>query len=517
MSTNQWNLTNMSSSCFKISTEKLRIHLKPILLAIIAIFFLTIKIRFYVTDNFASSRTVGLINDGLCETSLASFEIKNFPISDTVYAYIPVIRSLSPVRKSCVIESNLDRCLDFFKALDDDQKALYTEKLISDRVGRKDDNYLPYDVWIVIFSLLSFWITIMFDYAYVSICNRFNQSDIKNIKRLNICFGICLIAFLITTSYSYSTISELSCGEHYLPYDETDTFCDIVSESYINFASMIIPDDFLTRNIEPFIVVYVIFLVWAMIFHTGDLATFQNNDPVTLRQRDEVNEARQDPRIEMRNIGPVEAEFLLTGRSLDGIHNNFHGSYVSLEHRRDAVKRWKFYEEKYFMKSNDECSICLHALKLSKQAESANDLESQSNSVVECNPSNSQRQDYRPLNNSDIMLHSIDQTEIIEEVSASASTAVTIPCAVEPQELELGLSTCPVHDPASTSITDQQRCNGCQDDRNAYLIYEEVESLATIPGVVQIPCGHRFHKSCIMMWTMHSLRQLTCPVCRSSL
>jgi len=455
--------------------------MKIIVVISIAAYFTYVKQMFNATNRFYDSRAVGISQDRYCVTALITYNVESVSISDNEVNTLPVCVTSDAAGNRddnyyCMSDVNREYCISLFNSyVSNNPSYIYNEDVLSASTEDVAINYIVFDVWIIIFSWCLLIVIVMFDYAHTNkfSSSHFNQNDIIYMRRLGSILTVCLLGFLIATVYSYILIHTINCDDNYKSSYVDDPFCSLLTQCAAKVAIIIHPNDVLVNRMGIFTVAFTILLVVGFLCHKSEEARSDHGEIRPQFVNIINNNNNSDTIIEhlLQSAHHREAEYILTGRNLDGSLNNSTMPPVIIE-RQEIVKKWQFHNGNSLAYDWD-CAICLcRNDKCSEGAvgyvdPSAGSVESNKHvplpqdevDAEERNDEENYRQ-YRPGNNNDYV-DGIQLTESIPKIQSS--------------------------------------------DRDDVL--------------AEIPCGHLFHKSCIIMWVARTRieRPVTCPICRSNL
>lgn len=453
----------------------LRKYLKPFTVTIISAYFIYARTRFLATNNYADTRKVGIVEEGYCTTSLIRYSVSSIDVSDKNDQLPICISSESAQNKdnadscvSAIAKSSCANLLSSYIALNLDYSC--NEESIASNVDPKSIHFVVYDVWIIIFAIAASLLTIVFDFTltYKWVSQHINNGDILNIRRFNNVVVLCLLGFLVATIYSYTFLRRVECQDAYYSAYPDDHFCSILNSCAVKLAVIIAPTDILVDKLGIITIVLTILVVISLIFHTAEeTRNVIDNSYVNINQR-ETNFRSQELLYRIQNISPTEAEYLLTGRNLDGSDMDMSQAPNFLIERNNVVKKWK-YLDLSSLQHDFECAICLGG-RCRVRSESANNCIQIDIGVDNTNASLEEISVEEGKNGHD------DEYGKVLTGNSTSGSCVNLEGPIE---------------------------NGNVED----------ETLA------EVTCGHKFHKSCIMMWAIRCRigQSITCPICRSDL
>ena len=503
--------------------------LKLTVLAAVTSCSITYQIKSSLSFEWRDDRYTGIAQDGYCLSSSGDYHVQRDEVisgsSASIYLPLVFISKDSQTRTACFEISNLTQ---FASAL---RSALFDDGAIDKLVAQFIDTrelYL-YNLWIIVLSLASIFLDILFERKRITMFENPNQATF--IRRLNslICFSIA--GLLITSGYSSTNLTVMDCSKLLessladVKIKEITAFCNILSDSNAVVMSVFNPLDTFIQNYGKVLYFLSILLVFSVLFQELikeigqrciarviqplDIASeFLDLEGLQARTASEADgtlslleelraaatlavENREDgagrgreakncktipaSSVPDENIARGNCSICLTSLFMRRWHSNMHGDSIY----RDEITSYLDGNQGY---SDDVGSLLLFDASFSTLSHSSKD-------TIRSRRTPSNRRHYR-------------------------SNIVNIPDLVPP------MFPAVQSDPELVEICRNGQNSNSDPNGGSKINSFETTNTATpraTPSettVVEAPCGHLFHKSCLREWTAH---RSTCPVCRSEL
>lgn len=272
---------------------QLSLILKSLVLFLIAICSIFLLCKSYLNSNWESYRSVGFSQKLRCSALDGRYSV-----SDTKAYYTPsqyvnlslIYSQSSKMRDVCFDEQDLSNCALILNIFTENE--LTSSKM--DAYFGDDKNYFDYNYWMIILSTLAFIFTIVFEREYLQL--NTDPSNMIFMTKLN--FAICQVTAALTfaSASKFATITAVECPtvqnpSSIAPFDEVD-FCTRLSGCNGVVKSVVNPDDALFRNYKE---VFLSLAISLIVFTVLQIIVLR-------RSRSTVNQT-VSPEVEIRITG----------------------------------------------------------------------------------------------------------------------------------------------------------------------------------------------------------------------
>lgn len=445
----------------EITPNKFRKYLSLLFLFLAITFIGYVHIQATITSGWSDTRVLGFSQKSVCNDLAGSY---------SVMSNVTVHVSNSPilVPATCVYMKyggNHFICVTSYSLLqhiiDPAFAYIYVDApldyIYPAQRGYIDRGMFPFGIWLWVLCTTSV-ITDFYSDTPVQTPNAL-QTKIF-LRRLTVALGIIIGIGLLFSAQNYTTIRSEVCRDDNAPYQ----FCADLKANGVIVKSIVYPTDTFVKNYSS-----ICFLLSSGIIFSTILRSFLTDDvgPSTIFTENDVRRAR---RLRIRennnNQNGINAliSFLYRHRDHQQANDDDDDDVEIIE--LPSTDSWKFF--RYSPDSSIvDCAICLGRFSVDPGL-----------SVVD-------------LDDCDVA------TGVKSKPIPSEVTIVGVPTSVSSA-------------PTASPIVDDA--------------LSPRENSHPEAAICQIPCGHIFHRNCILNWTLEtatreraSQRNLTCPICRSSL
>ena len=499
----------------------LRCQLKLLMLVCIIIYFSSLISVQAKTDGWVSTRRLGYRQIDTCTETGDHYGVLSIDMGKTTevapFVFKTDTKSSSGIR-ICAYEGGQAEFSAFL--LDKHNSTSKTERLMLsfldeefllsevDNLGASHQ-YFPNTLAIMLFSQLSLLLTIALElYPHETQEEAFlNFKEKAVVRRVNLCSTWFLVILLLTSTASFRFLMDESCelsfglpAKNKILTDQMDaarTFCTELGKRDLVISSIVNPS-------EPFVQDYAIisrvfcFLLAFGLFIKPNLNEERHHATgvVPLNSLMElVNEMNT-----RRGIHQIRGSGNAVGRNLI-VSNDFMNRYSEIAQRSKLTRKWKllnFQEDNASAEEiNRQCSICLDYL-----------FPRPCDQVNKGHIANTLEEGERKRGGDECRFtdEAGAQTEVMATPEKSVHKCAGAGSAPPPSnvDLEAGLggSEKPV-DPSFCMTTDAEKEN-----------HQLASPSAEVLCCFILPCGHKYHKPCILEW---ALKNSTCPECRANL
>lgn len=334
--------------------------LKSVVLLLIAICSIFLLCKSYLNSNWESYRSVGFSQKMRCSALDGRYSVSDTKAyyTPSQYVNLSLVYSLSSkMRDVCFDEQDLSNCaliLNIFTANE------LTSSKMDDYFG-DDRNYFDYSYWIIVLSALAFIFAIVFEREYLQ--RNTDPSNVIFMTKLNLAICLVTAALSFASASKFATITAIECPilqnpSSIVPFDKVD-FCIRLSGCNGVLKAVVNPDDALFRNYQE-----------VFLFLATSLIAFTVLQIIMLsRSLETVNET-VFPEVEIRITGSSVTDRRVTLLEELRAAARLAIEYRPIRINQEILSRnWreiphhKLYNS---IKYSGECSICLIPLCLGK-------------------------------------------------------------------------------------------------------------------------------------------------------
>jgi RING-H2 zinc finger domain len=517
----------------------------------------------YLSSNWESYRYVGFSQKMRCDALDAIYSVSDTKAYYTPSSYVnlPLVYvQAHKTRDVCFDEKELSNCALILNIFTQNE---FTSRKMNEYFGN-DRKYFDCSYWIVLTSTMAFIFAIVFEREYLQL-----NTDHRNVifmAKLNL--ALCLVTAVLSfaSACKFSTITSMECStlqnpSTIMPFDEVD-FCIRLSGCNGVVKSVINPDDYLFRNYQQVFLLLSISLTLSSVLQVI----------IQCRIRG-TNDQAVTPEVEVRIIGspvpdrPVSLlEELRAAATLAVEYRPVHICHEILSKNWKKISIHQLYSSTKF---GGECTICLNPLRMGKgmtnggrstsvdtpddtlisadilypiglfESKSRDDSQTDSSTpLLSDSPLNSARQHPRINVRSRRGSAGTPRWEANNSVLTRSFNLADNSHIVSIQSLlvneEDGWRAHPEASGHNSTATDNESIAGsspgslAQSSTLPRIIWKHSQDAVSFPtsqfttpratpsdaAVIEAPCGHAFHRSCLLEW---ATQRTTCPMCRSEL
>ena len=355
--------------------------------------------------------------------------------------------------------------------------------------------YFPFDDWIITLSCIGIVICVLFDESRIRGNGRSRYHVLQDklaIKRTNFIVALCVGIGLLFSVPGFRPMQREECFRvdgH--GYDELNhhQYCDRLQLYGIEVRSIIYPPEFLARHYSAFIVV----LSLLVLSFSAIRNVLPSDDSINANAVHDENTAtmriiRNRNRHNSTDVSHIEGliSMLYGNRQRQEESRGEEASASEPEIVLPSLEKWKFFKTSPD-KDKQECPICL------------------GNFAMPPTP----RPSVKATTHAEV--HDGDFENYIES-NASHNNGLSGSDDLDGYLGEGGGVGGIIHiKPEATTLWDTGDNHGAEDSNNSM-------------DIAQLPCGHLFHRICILNWSIEtgtranaSHRGASCPVCRVDL
>lgn len=535
--------------------------LKSLVLLSIATCSIFLLCKSYLNSNWKIYRSVGFSQKMRCTALNARYSVSDTKAyyKPSLYVDLPLVYvQSSNTRDVCFDEKDLSNCALILNVFTEND---FTSRKMNEYFG-DSRKYFDYSYWIIITSIVAFIFAIVFEREYLR--RNTDPSNVIFMTKLNLAFCLVTAALSFVSACRFSTITAMECSSlqnpsTVMPLDEVD-FCIRLSECNGVVKSVINTDDTLFRYYQEVFLFLAISLTLSSVLQII----------VQRRIRATINQA-VSPEVEVRTISSSVSD-----RRVTLLEELRAAARLAIEHRPLHIcqeilcKNWKQIPHHKLcnsIKFSGECSICLNPLHMRKGITNggywrSTSLETHDGSVMPaevlhpvCSLESQTRDDAQadshtpllpdsPLTNA--RQHpsakvrsrrgsaSMQRWEANNSATSRSFSQFDNPsigscqheedgwhaysdasghnsAATDNDSVASALSGSRVHSSQSPHLISKQSSNAVSFQNSHFATPRATPSDA---AVVEAPCGHAFHKSCLLEWAS---QRTSCPICRSEL
>lgn len=480
-------------------------------------YFIYVVVSFKNTNNWIDTRNFGFSQDGYCTNPPSIYGAQDVLVSDKHALPLSFQRLSNGMASYCLnIDQMSSFATKFYSNLDNPTEI--TTAFLRSSTKNLDRNYLPYGLWIILLGITSTLLTYLYESGVStfigetegSFSSRFDQ---QNMKRANNILIFVIICCQFATLYSYILIYHENCIDIYIKRSNSDNFCSLLSASGIYLSSVVNPYGVLIPEFSKVLVGLIVSLISALLFHAPPDGSSGNNRQHNTRQVLPI--AQDDSSDHSDQSATRRILFSRRSNSSNGSHSlSLLSSTVRvLSNRQEIMSKWKYHSsiEGIPITCANECSICLAELFPSS---SSHGQEDSSNHVMDIEDFDMHRE------------HEHEHAEaayspIRSPRSIAYNTSTRGNHRREMQWADEEAS--PANSTRNTGSSNGPRNTEPHGDSNARAVSSNVFQDQV---VVEVPCCHVFHKSCILEWCSRFSPTRddgdlnvnpSCPMCRQPL
>ncbi len=431
-------------------------------------YFVYIRTRSINTNNWIDTRELGYREINKCRSPGKLYGVySTFDLNDDFFNNFNDI-PLCYYRTK--INSKPKLCFSNYYSIYNISKSVPYEDL-DQHISDNQTNYFPFFTSIMFFSSLGLALIVLFEYiptnrSDIENENRFSTSrDEFNAKRLIFVFMILLISLLISSSLSFSFMKDEKCinssdnNNHHHHHLLVRNYCKYLSSLSVKIASVINPSEPAIYNFPYFCQIFSAFFGLAAIIEIYKKDLGLDNIDLELPMRVNRDEAYEDVDEDGLELPEQRRR---NPRSSNQENNN------AIELPKPINWKTIAYSDKI---GNQECTICLETFEESMQPSFKVKHKLNDDEEAQTEDTNS-FSNVKPR-----------QSSINRSIDAFAPVDKIIP--VNENDL------------FQSFISDMKK-----------------------KDIVQLNCGHLFHKNCINKWlnsNSNATNSISCPNCRANL
>ena len=253
--------------------------LKGFVLLIITLFFIYMRTRAALENNWLETRVIGISQDGQCESSNRNYlvvdEVTSVNAKETVK--VPLMYMMSQTGNSkriCFDSITLSNCHSVFNR--NIYASLSTDDLSGLFRGAANRDYTPFSGWILLVSTLSLLVSQLFEKGQnfllpsSSISAFSDHNRLSTMTRLNYILCFSTLGLLGASAGNFITKYTEDCGYLYRSpkvtqsASDTTAFCRGILSCGATISSVIEPDDFFFINYSPVVICLAVLLFVSM-------------------------------------------------------------------------------------------------------------------------------------------------------------------------------------------------------------------------------------------------------------
>lgn len=481
----------------------IRRHFKLISLALVVGYYGIITTKQTATGAWSSTRSLGYSQPTSCNTpdfhygvvEVLLTEIVGNGDNSTIDSTAPLCfqsinpgsnipssrrnvhsRDVDPTMELCFTNEGLDKFFNTFYG-----SPYYIDSEDGLAAAFKPDtnrNYFYYSY--VTLGVASICLTLTFLIETVRLCDtvevqegRFTTNkEIATIISVNSIMSVLVVGLMFASAQGFLLIQTEDCESMYEPSSPSDQFCNELAASGVVVNSVILPKDFLVTSYRSICLSLGVILLCAIAMRSGPMVRAQSNQhviivPIAGAGEEEMFYVQQHPGNGQRPTGTL-LRFSVSLQQWvqqrvpevqDSANRDFAQQITRIFERNRKVAKWKQYRPSQLSGEDmaAECAICLEKL-----FGKVNDV-----AVTTAGGRGARRHGPRAI-----------------QWSANAGANSIGHNSSSDRD-------CDLHDVETGAGASQE-----DDD------------------VMQMPCGHRFHRHCIIEWMLTSN---SCPICRANL
>ena len=497
-----WRSSDDGGACDKfLGTHALRNLLVIMTYGLVLAYISSIRLIAKDTNNWADSRVLGYSQSELCwsmnheylvmsnitvvaEDKLIDVDINSIFMDVEGEKYIcfkdlAILRTL--VNDSLVSTTNLD------------ERFLHSE----------DRYYFPFDEWIITLACIGIFLCILCDESRIRGDGRTRYQVMQDklaIKRTNFFIGLAVGIGLLFSVQGFRAMHVEVCNNNSgSEYDEFqyDPYCDRLSLYGVEVRSIIYPSEFLARHYAAFIMILSL-LVLSVSTIRNVMPTDDNSNAVHDEHSATMRRIRSRNRLGSTDVDHIEGliSFLYSRNGGRNQHERGASEQVEPEIALPSLEKWKFFKESPD-RDKQECPICLGDFAMpptprpSVKASTHDEVnDGDFGNYVESDPP-----------------HDIESSfSDIPSGGRSSGDDLNAPIGEGG-----GVGGTVRIKPEAVTLWDTGNKSGQGGTNNAM-------------DIAQLPCGHLFHRICILNWSIETgsrtnanRRGASCPVCRVDL
>ena len=493
------NDDDTGTTCSKIfGTNAFRNFLVLLMYSLILIFIYSIRMIAKDTKNWENSRVLGYSQSDLCLNSNYRYLVmSNFTV-------ITEDESIDVGIDSVFMDFEGDKYVCFVgpdklrKILND---TLITSANLYERFPNNEERaYFPYEDMIVTLCCIGIVFCVVFDESRIRGNGRNRHQVIENklvVKRINFAIGVVVFIVLLFSMQGFVTMKSEACfwdtetdHDGSLDYDH---YCDNLIRYGIEVRSIINPTEFIIRLYRGLNFTLSILLLCACIYRSN--APSGENVNAVHDENTILSRIRDRNRHNATDVNHIEGLISFLYRNGQNQEEGRRASATEPEIALPSLEKWKFSQVSPD-KGQQECPICLGDFAMpptprpSVGASTHEEVhDGDFGNYIEPDPFNTIEGDNRTQGGGGID----------GDLDARIGEGDGVGGAVFVKPTEKG------QDRKKKSRDD----NGADDTSNS---------------IAQLPCGHVFHRICILNWTIETgtrsnvnQRGASCPVCRVDL
>lgn len=359
-------------------------------------------------------------------------------------------------------------------------------------------SYFPLNIWIIILCSCCLVVSLLFEtdssFFVEQVQGSFSRiGDIAVARRLNLLISCAVVALMCGVLYTFILIRPETCSS------ERDHFCPALNACGGELESIIFPSDPFISSIRILVMFLVGLCSIGILIYTPTSALI------------EARNAEMNNNNNGEDVGSEgDSDYVQFMRANSANSSDFHSSIYSvrlgqqdvprtvvdtvldLYERQKVLNKWKIHRNLGSTRGCSECSICLNPLFLPAR------VKPQSSSKV--------WNRIIPWGSTKVAIINAENkystTDGVEEGTQASSTGLPASGDGPTTEEEFVQNT-------GLQIPREEG----EEDRMRWLF----KAFDKSDVVVEISCGHFFHRSCVLKWYVQNSEHPTCPVCRSDL
>ncbi len=363
----------------------LKKYLVCIVLVSIIIYYSLLSKEMRATNNWKSTRTIGIMATDYQLSSNAQYAAVNLDIYKNDVD-VPIVASISETNPDTYVPCFTDKakfaCED---VLMDPMYQINVDDMNDYFDIPNNRNYFPFSSMILILSFFSLTITVLFDVCDAKVGieqGRFTTQFSENmLKNINIVIILCIIAVSLASSGNYSTVFDEDCAAVYddknSPNDivdddaERDAFCKGLSSCGASIASVIHPTSAIAEIYSNIAFTFGIVLIIALSFKVSEPrpARRPRVAVITHDNIDEILGVLEEGLNSGQMRGHNADILILRNRTTNDrtiISSRLVSRMNDINDRNKIISSLKTISVSDPICSNVECSICLSLLNESK-------------------------------------------------------------------------------------------------------------------------------------------------------